>query len=110
MIRESPQRDQSEIADKTYRPGDTSSEGAKPSDHPTELSAILAPPTGGGELGWLAHYRVLKVLGRGGMGLVFLAEDTQLQRQVAVKVILPEYAPYQEARDRFLREARVCAS
>lgn len=77
---------------------------------PVNLDAILSPPTGGDELGWLAHYRVLKLLGRGGMGVVFLAEDTHLQRRVALKAILPEYASHPLARDRFLREARACAA
>jgi serine/threonine-protein kinase len=44
------------------------------------------------------------------MGVVFQAEDTQLQRVVALKVILPENATNSEARERFLREARACAA
>ncbi len=62
------------------------------------------------ELDWLAHYRILKVLGRGGMGVVLLAEDTHLQRCVALKVILAEYADSLVARERFLREARTAAA
>jgi urea transport system substrate-binding protein len=77
---------------------------------PLNLSAFLSPPTGPDELGWLANYRVLSIVGRGGMGLVFRAEDITLRRIVALKVILPEYASNPLARDRFLREARACAA
>src|SRR5207248_8404926 len=46
---------------------------------------FLAPPRHPGELGWLGPYRVLRVLGSGGMGIVFEAEDPQLQRHVSLK-------------------------
>jgi len=62
------------------------------------------------ELGRLAHYRVLKLLGAGGMGKVFLAEDVHLQRQVALKVLPPELVAQEEFRTRFLREAKATAS
>lgn len=75
-----------------------------------KVASMLAPPSEPGELGWLAHYRVLKVLGQGGMGVVFQAEDTLLQRLVAVKAIRPEFAAQPHARERFLREARACAA
>jgi eukaryotic-like serine/threonine-protein kinase len=52
---------------------------------------------------------VLKVLGHGGMGAVLLAEDTKLERRVALKIILPEYARNPTARERFLREAKAAA-
>jgi serine/threonine protein kinase len=62
-----------------------------------------------GELGRLGHYRLLSMLGHGGMGIVFLANDTRLQRHVAVKVMRPELAANPSSRKRFLREARVAA-
>jgi serine/threonine protein kinase/class 3 adenylate cyclase/tetratricopeptide (TPR) repeat protein len=74
-----------------------------------ETLAFLAPATGPDEIGWLAHYRVLKVLGRGGMGIVLHAEDTQLRRPVALKVIRPELGQSPLNRQRFLREARAMA-
>src|SRR6476620_521945 len=74
------------------------------------LRELLDPPSGDDELGWIAHYRVTQVLGQGGMGVVLRAEDTHLQRPVALKVLLPEFAANPGARERFLREARACAA
>ncbi|MBN1608792.1 MAG: protein kinase [Polyangiaceae bacterium] len=59
---------------------------------------------------WLAgKYRVDQVLGEGGMGVVVAATDTQLERRVAIKFLLPEYVTHPEAAERFLREARAAA-
>jgi serine/threonine protein kinase len=74
------------------------------------LSAILAPPEAPDELGRLGPYRVLQVLGVGGMGIVLRAEDPVLRRAVALKVLLPAVAAEEENRQRFLREARAAAA
>ncbi len=71
--------------------------------------AFLAPAFGPDEIGRLGHYRILKVLGQGGMGIVLHAEDTQLQRPVALKVIRPDIGQSLSNRQRFLREARAMA-
>ncbi len=71
---------------------------------------FLAPPQQPGEMGWLAHYCVLKVLGHGGMGIVFEAEDTHLERLVALKVMNSEAAADPLSRRRFLREAKMMAA
>ncbi len=71
---------------------------------------FLAPPQQPDELGRLGPYRVLGLLGAGGMGAVFRAEDPVLRRQIALKVMLPQHAIKPTAKDRFLREARAQAA
>ncbi len=55
------------------------------------------------------RYHLERELGKGGMGAVYLAQDLQLQRLVAIKVLPPELAVRPELRERFLRETRVAA-
>jgi serine/threonine protein kinase len=73
-------------------------------------SVSLARPQLPDEIGRLGGYRVLKELGRGGMGAVFQAEDPKLKRLVALKVMLPRLAADASARRRFLREAQAMAA
>jgi serine/threonine protein kinase len=58
----------------------------------------------------LGHYEILDRLGAGGMGEVYRAEDTRLQRQVALKILPPEMAKSQERLVRFQREAQTLAA
>ena len=58
----------------------------------------------------VSHYRILRTLGAGGMGEVYLAEDTKLGRQVALKVLAHESARDPDRRARFEREARAVAA
>jgi eukaryotic-like serine/threonine-protein kinase len=58
----------------------------------------------------LGHYRIVSRLGSGGMGEVFLARDTRLNRQVAVKMLLPALAAGEQQLKRFLQEAKVTSS
>ena len=57
-----------------------------------------------------ARYRVERLLGRGGMGAVYLARDLQLDRNVAVKLLPRDFAADAMLRERFVRETRVTAS
>jgi tetratricopeptide (TPR) repeat protein/predicted Ser/Thr protein kinase len=58
----------------------------------------------------LGHYRILEKIGQGGMGEVFLAEDTSLHRKVALKFLPPAMQQDSVARKRFIREARTAAA
>ena len=58
----------------------------------------------------LAGYRIDRVIGRGGMSVVYLAEHARLERRVALKLLAPELADSERFRDRFLRESRLAAS
>ena len=58
----------------------------------------------------LAHYKILEKIGSGGMGEVYLAEDTKLDRKIALKVLPAELAESDERRARFEREAKAIAA
>ena len=58
----------------------------------------------------LSHYRVTAALGAGGMGEVYRATDTSLQRDVAIKVLPPEVAQDPDRLARFKREAQLLAA
>src|SRR5438105_11496063 len=57
----------------------------------------------------VAGYRVERLLGRGGMGAVYLADDMQLDRKVALKLLVPDLSEDASFRERFLRESRIAA-
>jgi len=68
------------------------------------MSATVAPGT------TFAGYRIESLIGRGGMGVVYLATDLSLDRPVALKLIAPEYAQEERFRQRFLKEPRLAAA
>jgi len=58
----------------------------------------------------ISHYKVLEKIGQGGMGEVYLAEDSRLDRKVALKILPQHLADRAELRERFEREARAVSS
>ncbi len=58
----------------------------------------------------ILHYRIVDKIGEGGMGVVYRAEDTHLDRSVAIKVLLPGKGANQEQRLRFVREAKAASA
>ena len=58
----------------------------------------------------LSHYRILAQLGAGGMGEVYLAEDTRLDRKVALKLLPPEFTADADRVRRFIQEAKAASA
>ena len=53
----------------------------------------------------IRHYKIIELLGRGGMGEVYLAEDTKLRRKIALKLLPPQFSTDPERKKRFVKEA-----
>ena len=103
-----------DASEKTRQP--INGEATRAENGSTNLSELflealdLDPPQHPDSLGRLDNYEVLNVVGRGGMGIVARAFDEQLHRNVAIKVMSERLVTSENARKRFLREARAAAS
>jgi serine/threonine protein kinase len=84
--------------------------GSDASDRSSVSLDFLKPCNTPDSLGCLDGYAVLDVIGRGGMGIVLRAMDPKLNRIVAIKVLVPEFAGSPQARKRFAREAQAAAA
>jgi serine/threonine protein kinase len=71
---------------------------------------LLSPPSHPEMLGRIGRYDIERLLGSGGMGIVFKGFDTELHRTVAIKVLAPTLAFHGTARHRFAKEARAAAA
>lgn len=75
---------------------------------PPDTTGLTDAPLDAGAI--VGAYRIIGRLGEGGMGMVYLAEDTRLGRTVALKAILPRFTHDERWRERLRREARAAAA
>jgi two-component system, LytTR family, response regulator len=72
------------------------------------MEELMHDPVAPGTM--IAHYRMASRLGQGGMGAVYLADDTRLGRRVALKVLTPEVAADPDRMQRFVQEAKLASA
>src|SRR5437660_971781 len=81
--------------------------GAQKPDGPTATAAGAAASAPAGEPMAPPGYELRSLIGGGGMGMVYRAHDLELGREVAVKILLPHYAPDSATARRFVDEAHI---
>jgi serine/threonine protein kinase len=91
--------------------GDCGTQLGYPKDIPTHTKTLETPyPQFNPGTSLVNRYEIIREIGKGGMGEIYLAEDTNLKRQVAIKILPQEFALDKERLARFEREARLLAS
>ena len=58
----------------------------------------------------ISHYKILSEIGKGGMGEVYLAQDTELDRRIAIKFLSEEFSKDSEKLNRFIQEAKAASA
>ncbi|MFO1041326.1 MAG: serine/threonine-protein kinase [Planctomycetaceae bacterium] len=103
--------DDSFASGESFNAPDFADLGLRPIHWNEEMSKqLLSPATHPEMLGSLGRYDVERLIGAGGMGVVFKAYDQELNRPVAIKLLAPYLASSVPARKRFFREARAAAA